>query len=286
MSLLKNEQKNHLYFYLAGLLPIIIFVIMLKPCANLFEWSVKSGQYNITEKADKAARFYETTHIPPGKFMMGKEDENPDESPRHQVTLSTGFFIMKKEVTRELYALVMNTEISINDGCLINCPINRVSWEEAIEFADALSKLEKRDECYSLAIQNCNGWRLPTEAEWELAAGGKFKHRFSGSNFREEVGWHQYNSEGKLHSGCEKTENKIGLCDMSGNVWEWTQDWYGEYPNSEQIDPTGPATGTKKVIRGGSWTGPYMDMTITNRNALVPTTKNRGLGFRLVRSSR
>ena len=122
MSLLKTQQKRHLHFYLLGLLPIILFLIILKPCTNLFEWNIQSGQYNISEKADQAEQLYDTNHIPAGSFFMGKDNENPDEAPRHKVTFTTGFHIMKKEVTRELYSLVMNKPLSMADGCLAHLP--------------------------------------------------------------------------------------------------------------------------------------------------------------------
>ena len=285
MSRLQTEQKNQITFYLLRFLPIIVLLLVFKPCHNLFDWQIKGGTFNVSQKADQAAQLYSTVYIPNGTFAIGRDDSHPDEAPRHQVTLTKGFHIMKTEVTRELYSLVLEVEITTTDGCNGDCPMNRISWEEATFFADALSKLEKREECYSTGSTACSGWRLPTEAEWEYAAGAKEKHRFSGSNFREEIGWYNYNSEEELHEVCTKQPNKFDLCDMSGNLWEWTQDWYGSYPSTPQENPMGPAEGNKKVIRGGSWTGPYVDMMITNRNALDPDIKNRGLGFRLVRTS-
>ena len=210
--------------------------------------------------------------VPPGTFVMGspltEKGRSGDERP-HSVTLTRGFWMMEGEVTCAQWLAVMgeDPERPITDPLE---PISRVSWDEAQAFAAKLS--EREGQLY----------RLPTEAEWERAARGGQNHRFSGSDVAEEVGWVNSNASGRLHPPCGLARNAYGLCDMTGNVWEWVADWYGRYPVSA-TDPTGPATGTFRVIRGaGNWVADP-NRRVARRDETLPSARLPSIGFRLVR---
>ena len=211
------------------------------------------------------------------------------ESPIHTVEITRPFALMKTEVTQELYEAVMGENPSgFSYGG--DWPIENVRWFDTVRFANELSILEGREECYSILEGDsgtevdwigfdCKGWRLPTEAEWEYAARGNEDFIYAGSNNVDEVGWFLDNSEYEIHPVGQKEPNGFGLYDMSGNVEEWVWDWQGDYSTENQSDPTGPSTGFNRVARGGCWVlGP--------RNLRV--SRRRGdpyfLGFRLGRS--
>ena len=180
-----------------------------------------------------------------GSFMMGTEDpyhDKPIESsePRHNVTLSS-FQLCETEVTQELWLAVMGSNPSVSKGA--KKPVENVSWDDCQAFISKLNEVTGQQ------------FRLPTEAEWEYAAIGGNKSRgykFSGSNNEEKVAWHNGNSSSTTHDVKTKKANEIGLYDMSGNVWEWCQDWYAEnYKNAGANNPKGPTSGTERVNRGG-----------------------------------
>ena len=180
-----------------------------------------------------------------GTFTMGatSEQEDPDknEKPTHQVTLSS-YYIGETEVTQALWKAVMGNNPSYFKGD--NLPVEKVSWEDCQTFIGKLNDLTGKS------------FRLPTEAEWEYAArgGNRSNHtQYSGGSMIDDVAWYYGNSGSKTHSVKTKKPNELGLYDMSGNVWEWCQDWNGSYSSNAQTNPTGPDSGSFRVLRGGSW---------------------------------
>ena len=218
-----------------------------------------------------------------GTFQMGAtpeqgENANDNEKPVHQVTLS-GFNIGQTEVTQELWQAVMGTNPSkFNDN--VNKPIETISWEDCQTFIAALNELTGQN------------FRLPTEAEWEFAARGGMKsqgYKYSGSDDLNEIAWYNYNAyavgssspDYGTHAAATKAANELGLYDMTGNVWEWCQDWSGDYSAADQINPTGPETGTNRVIRGGGWTNYPKLLRVAARSGYKPGFIGNFIGFRL-----
>ncbi|MCK6695928.1 MAG: formylglycine-generating enzyme family protein, partial [Thermoanaerobaculia bacterium] len=134
---------------------------------------------------------------------------------------------------------------------------------------------------------NADGYRLPTEAEWEYAAkGGNLSrsYKYSGSNNAGDVAWYGDNSKSKTHPVGQKQQNELGIYDMSGNVWEWCWDWYGSYSSKSQTNPTGPKKGSERVGRGGSWFNYTGRLRPSDRDSTYPYSGCDSLGLRLARS--
>ena len=219
-----------------------------------------------------------------GSFQMGSNDSEAysDEQPVHQVTLST-YSIGETEVTQALWEAVMGTTVRQQrdkeapsyplSGEGANYPMYFVSWDECQTFIQKLNQLTGKS------------FRLPTEAEWEYAARGGNKscgYKYSGSNTIDDVAWHVYNSGEKIHPVKTKQANELGLYDMSGNVWEWCQDWYGDYSISSQTNPTGPSSAFFRVFRGGSWGYDTTGCRVSDRGRDTPgRRRDDNLGFRL-----
>jgi len=174
--------------------------------------------------------------IRPGKFMMGEGEG------RREVTISKPFYLGATEVTQAQYQAVMGANPSrVKDPA---APVENVSWNDAAEFCKKLSERTRQTV------------RLPTEAEWEYACRAGTQTAFSFGDDPSALGdyaWHLGNSDGRSHPVGQKKPNAWGLYDMHGNVWEWCADWYGEYPKDAATDPSGPASGAARVLRGGSW---------------------------------
>jgi len=210
-----------------------------------------------------------------GTFMMGATSEQESdafdwEKPAHRVTLSD-FYIGKYEVTQAQWKAVMGSNPSYFKGD--NLPVERVSWGDCQEF------IRKLNERTGLTF------RLPTEAEWDYAARGGNRSRgykYSGSDDIGEVAWYWNNSGKKTHPVGRKRANELGLYDMSGNVWEWCSDWYGDYSSSSQTNPTGPSSGAYRVNRGGGWLGDAGHCRVTLRSFNTPAFRSIRLGLRLV----
>ena len=206
-----------------------------------------------------------------GTFWMGSDEEDAydDEKPVHQVTLST-FSIGEAEVTQELWQAVMGTSPSHLKGP--KHPVENVSWYDCQSFIRKLNSLMGRN------------FRLPTEAEWEYAARGGKKskgYKYAGSNDIDEVAWYDDNSGSQTHDVATKRANELGLYDMSGNFWEWCQDWYSDYSSGSQTNPKGPSSGSRRVFRGGSWCSRARLCRVSYRYDCSPSGRSSSLGLRL-----
>ena len=217
---------------------------------------------------------FEMVRVEGGTFTIGAtaeqgSDADSDEKPTHQVTLSS-YSIGKTEVTQALWQAVMGSNPSKFKGS--NLPVEQVSWEDCQTFIRKLNALTGKN------------FRLPTEAEWEFAARGGNNSRgykYSGSNTLSNVAWYDDNSSNKTHPVATKAPNELGIYDMSGNVWEWCNDWYGSYSSSSQYNPTGPNSGSRRVYRGGSWFDYARYCRVSNRLNSLPTSRDSHLGLRL-----
>ena len=208
-----------------------------------------------------------------GSFMMGSPDNNPDayddEKPPHEVTLSD-YYIGETQVTQALWKAVMGKNPSRFKGD--NNPIEEVSWTDCQEFINKLNTKTGRT------------FRLPTEAEWEYAARGGNKSRgdkYAGSDNIDEVAWYGNNSERVTHPVKQKKANELGLYDMSGNVWEWCQDWFDRYGSGKETNPTGRSGGSIRVLRGGSWFSDAQGCRVAYRGCGDPDNRDGDVGFRL-----
>ena len=215
-----------------------------------------------------------------GTFKMGAQSsdyggDNYDtvayskESPVHDVTLSS-YYIGETEVTQELWEAVMGSTPYYSS--YPQRPVERVSWNDCQEFITKLNELTGEN------------FRLPTEAEWEYAARGGNKsqgYKYSGSNTIGDVAWYDDNSSSTAHYVKTKQANELGIYDMSGNVFEWCQDWYGSYSSGSQTNPIGPSSGSSRVSRGGSWNIIASDCRVSYRNYYYPDDTYYGLGLRL-----
>ena len=216
-------------------------------------------------------------YVSGGTFTMGATSEQgsdaPDnEKPTHSVTLSS-YYICKYEVTQALWRAVMGSNPSPFKGD--NLPVERVSWNDCQTFINRLNSYTGRN------------FRLPTEAEWEFAArGGNYSrhYKYSGSNHFRHVAWYNGNSGKRTHPVGTKQANELGLYDMSGNVWEWCSDWYGSYSSYSQNDPTGPNSGSYRVLRSSSWYNSARHCRSTFRFRYSPGYRDYGLGLRLALS--
>jgi formylglycine-generating enzyme required for sulfatase activity len=220
--------------------------------------------------------------IPAGEFWMGAADGDTDaqddEKPLHRVIISKPFFLGRYPVTQREWTVVMGNNPSDFKG-KPNHPVENISWNDAQEFIGRLNRWEPG-----------NRYRLPTEAEWEYACRDGTTTRYSfgdGARQLEKYAWYKGNAKGTTHPVGEKTPNRLGLHDMHGNVSEWVQDWYNEnyYEESPVSDPSGPDTGSHRVLRGGSWFYRARFARVSSRGRDVPGGR-LSIGFRLALNSK
>jgi formylglycine-generating enzyme required for sulfatase activity len=222
--------------------------------------------------------------IPAGEFQMGSPESDSgaydDEKPQHTVRITTPFYLGVTEVTQEQYERVMGSNPSEFKGAQL--PVETVSWEDATEFCRKLSELSAEQGAGRV-------YRLPTEAEWEYAcrAGSKTKYSFGDSESSlGDYAWYISNSDRKTNPVGQKKPNAWGLYDMHGNVREWCSDWWKrDYTSTAVSDPTGPATGSSRVIRGGGWLDVAGDCRSAARDGSAPAYRHGNFGFRLAFSS-
>lgn len=208
-----------------------------------------------------------------GIFQMGIPTGNRDERPVHQVTLTNDFYLGETEVTQELWGAIMHSNPSWFKSTK-QLPVEEISWKDCQIFITKLNELTGRT------------FRLPSEAEWEYAArGGNASkgYTYSGSNQVDDVAWCLDNSGSTTHEVATKAPNELGIYDMSGNVWEWCQDWYSTnyYSSSLNINPTGPTTGTYRVVRGGGINSNNEDCRVADRRRNDPSHSFSNLGLRI-----
>jgi hypothetical protein len=218
---------------------------------------------------------WEWVPIAAGSFSMGP-------SPGVDVVITSDFVMLSSEVTRQMWRQVK--ALPLEDSCL-TCP-QPASWNEAIEFANQLSLLEHLAPCYNrgkLISLTCEGYRLPTEAEWEYAAKAGLNQKFAGSNSPSQVAYFQYNSNGHSHPVKERLPNAWGLYDMSGNVYEWCQDDYADALMGGR-DPWMERNGGNKVGKGGSYRSEEITLEVGNRTSTSANMAVPFIGFRLIRS--
>ena len=225
---------------------------------------------------------------------MGSDSGSLDEKPGHQVMVSP-FSIGKYEVTQAQYMEITGSNPSnFKSGSdAVGRPVERVSWFEAAEFCNKLSEMEGLQKVYAISGTDIradfsrNGYRLPTEAEWEYAARGGSKSRnytYAGSNDVNAVAWYSDNAGRTTHPVGGKAPNELGLYDMSGNVWEWCWDWYANtYQSGAQTNPVGAFSGDLRVNRGGSWYGSAGYLRSAYRGINSPGDSYNFVGFRVLR---
>jgi formylglycine-generating enzyme required for sulfatase activity len=224
--------------------------------------------------------------LPAGTFTMGSPSDEPgrfsNEGPQHQVTLTQSFYMQQTEVTQAQWEAVMGSNPSSFSGCP-SCPVEEVSWDDVQTY---ISYMNVRGE---------GTYNLPTEAQWEYAERAGSTTAFynggiteTGSGYDpnlDAIGWYSYNSGSETHPVAQKTPNAWGLYDMSGNVYEWCQDWYSGsyYDSSPSTDPAGPSSGSSRVLRGGSWIYYARSCRSAYRINYGPGNRYKSIGFRLTR---
>jgi formylglycine-generating enzyme required for sulfatase activity len=260
--------------------------------------------------------------VSPSTFIMGSplsEKCRLSNEVQHKVKLTHAFQLAKHEVTQSQYLAVNKENPSKFTSCGPGCPVERVSWSDAAVFCNNMSKIAGLERCYvctgqgdsytkphdckvrvpydgsggNKTIYDCPGYRLPTEAEWEYAyragtqtplyngiIGGCFSDGRVGS-----IAWYAENSGSTTHPVGKKAPNKLGLHDMAGNVWEWVDDWYtSNLGPADATDPTGPASGVNKVLRGGSWLTSAGSARAAQRNQNARSKTFEFVGFRVART--
>jgi len=221
--------------------------------------------------------------IKPGKFAMGSPEDEPGRytgERSHTVNLTSPFYLQTTEVTQAQWKALTGKNPSSQKRCGDTCPVEQVSWEDAQQFIQKLNQKEATDK-----------YRLPTEAEWEYACragrttafpnGGITQLQCDRDENLDSIGWYCGNSNNMIHPVARKKPNAWGLYDMSGNVQEWCQDWFGVYPYDEVTNPKGAPSGSYRVMRGSAWYSPARDARCASRFGSPPHYRFRHIGFRL-----
>jgi len=230
-------------------------------------------------------------YINGGTFTMGspanERGRSKNEGPQHQVTVSP-FYMEKYPVTQAEYEETMGANPSSFKGPTL--PVEQVSWLDAVDFCNKRSLTEGLTPVYTIAgssvswSRDANGYRLPTEAEWEYACRAGTQTPYSSGTSVGDAGWYSGNSGGTTHPVGEKQPNPWGLYDMHGNVLEWCWDWLGNYTGDAQTDPQGASTGVDRVYRGGSWRFDALQARSAFRFGNYPSLRVYFVGFRIVRN--
>jgi formylglycine-generating enzyme required for sulfatase activity len=238
----------------------------------------------------------EMVFISEGTFMMGSPPSETgrydNEGPQHQVVISD-FYLGKYEVTQKEYYGIMDKNPSYFQWD--DLPVENITWFEAVRYCNIKSLKDKLTPAYVIngeAVywnRQADGWRLPTEAEWEYAAKGGNRqtpvYRYAGSNDADLAGWHDGNSGRQSHPVGTKNPNSLGLYDMSGNVGEMCWDRHGSYHNESSINPAGAASGAHRVGKGGCWLYGPQYLRPAFRAYIDPASRYSYVGFRLARNA-
>lgn len=282
----RTKSRSNLYVILG----VVGFAVLL-----LFFVLYLNREKPIGVDADEIAP-YQMVLVNGGAFTMGQKGVEGAE-PEHEVVLNS-FYIGKHEITVEMYDLYTQEMgfpfVKLATSKRGKLAMTKVSWFDAVQFANWLSLREGYNAAYIILgdeviiDESANGYRLPTEAQWEFAAQGGLKskkHVYSGSDIPNDVSWNSSNAMGDVHTIQQKKPNELGIYDMSGNVWEWCWDWHDEaaYEYHETNEPQGDTHGKYKVIRGGSWFSQDFYLRIKSRSMDTPHRRDVDLGFRLVR---
>lgn len=244
-----------------------------------------------------------------GTFTMGSPEAEPgraEDEGVHDVLLTYRFIVKASEVTQAEYQVVTGEEPSLFDDCGFDCPVESVTWYDAVAFCNALSEAQDLPRCYlgvapdiTFVGVRCRGYRLPSEAEWEFAVrGGADGPVYTYGDGTEAVepgvgcdapgldpiAWHCGNADAQPGPVADKLPNAYGLHDMLGNVWEWVHDAYGDYATIHYVDPIGPKRGSAKVVRGGAFDSGAEDIRSARRRGLEPDTATSNVGFRVART--
>jgi formylglycine-generating enzyme required for sulfatase activity len=219
---------------------------------------------------------YEMIAVKGGSFLMGStinELGRSNDEIQHLVTLSN-FYVGKYAVTQDLWQLIMGNNPSSFKG--YNLPVETISWDDCQFFLQRLNQLTGKR------------YSLPTEAQWEFAARGGTQSKgyiYAGSNNVDEVAEYKGNNNNTTKPVGGKKPNELGLHDMSGNLWEWCQDWKSVYSTVPQSNPPGPSSGSLRVRRGGSWGNEGQRCRAAGRGYDSPSRRNYAIGFRVVLDS-
>jgi formylglycine-generating enzyme required for sulfatase activity len=213
-----------------------------------------------------------------------------DEQPQHMVKVTHPFYLGTHQVTQGQYQAVMGDNPSTFKGS-DDLPVENVSWLDAVKFCNKLSERENRTPFYQVdgsevTVAGGDGYRLPSEAEWEYACRAKSTTLYpfgDDASMLGEHAWSYDNSESETHPVSQKLPNAWGLYDMLGNVWEWCADGYGEkyYASSPAVDPPGASEASLRVVRGGSWLNDPWDCRPADRDRYTPESRDYSLGFRV-----
>ena len=271
----KKKSKLGLWIALAvAAIAIGVAVLVFSPSSVTKESEAEANAFSNKTFTVNGITF-EMIAVKGGTFTMGGtaeqgSDAESDEKPTHSVTLSD-YYIGKFEVTQELWQAVMGNNPSYFKGNSL--PVEQVSWNDVQTF---ITKLNQKTDA---------NFRLPTEAEWEYAArGGNKSHgyKYSGSNNIGYVVWYTDNSGSKTHQVGTCGPNELGIYDMSGNVWEWCEDWYGPYLSYDTDNPKGASSGSDRVLRGGGWYYNAKNCRVSWRYCNTPGSRDSASGFRVV----
>jgi len=235
--------------------------------------------------------------VPGGSFTMGctpgQSNCGDDESPTFDVTLTHNLWVAVTEVTQDQYMSVVGTNPSNNTACGGSCPVESIHWDDAAAYANAMSDAEGLTKCYtcdgtscfpSVDPYTCDGYRLATEAEWEFAARCGVDLTYSGSTVSSDVAWTGLNSGETIHAVGTLAANGCGIYDMSGNVWELVQDYYGPYTSDAKSDPRGQTTGSEHGLRGAGYSSRGGSAHVSERESTGLDVSGKAIGIRITRT--